>query len=322
MRETDTMDGYACSSWYLLRYTDPHNDQCAWGTKQVNYWAPVDMYVGGDHATAHLLYVRFWTHVFRDLGLTEFAEPVKRLVYHGLIQAEDGRKMSKSLGNVVDPLDVIDQGYGADALRTFELFLGPITENSSWSSRGIAGVYRFLNRLWTLVQEYDESDKSAQVNLKKLDSLTHATIKKVTDDIYRLSFNTAIAALMEYVNDLYKLKTEGFSPAWRSALETLVQLVQPFAPHMAAELWKQLGHDSQLDFVDWPDFDDAKIMQDTMTIVVQVNGKVRAKLQVATGASEDKIKQLALSDESVKRYVVGEPKKVIYVKGKLISIVI
>ena len=322
MRETDTMDGYACSSWYLLRYTDPHNDQCAWGTKQVNYWAPVDMYVGGDHATAHLLYVRFWTHVFRDLGLTGFAEPVKRLVYHGLIQAEDGRKMSKSLGNVVDPLDVIDQGYGADALRTFELFLGPITENSSWSSRGIAGVYRFLNRLWTLVQEYDESDKSAQVNVKKLDSLTHATIKKVTDDIYRLSFNTAIAALMEYVNDLYKLKTEGLSLAWRSALETLVQLVQPFAPHMAAELWRQLGHDSQLDFVDWPDFDDVKIMQDTMTIVVQVNGKVRAKLQVATGASEDKIKQLALSDESVMRYVVGEPKKVIYVKGKLISIVI
>ncbi|TWP21614.1 leucine--tRNA ligase [TM7 phylum sp. oral taxon 346] len=322
MRETDTMDGYACSSWYLLRYADPHNDQCAWGTKQVNYWAPVDMYVGGDHATAHLLYVRFWTHVFRDLGLTEFAEPVKRLVYHGLIQAEDGRKMSKSLGNVVDPLDVIDQGYGADALRTFELFLGPITENSSWSSRGIAGVYRFLNRLWTLVQEYDESDKSAQVNVKKLDSLTHATIKKVTDDIYRLSFNTAIAALMEYVNDLYKLKTEGFSLAWRSALETLVQLVQPFAPHMAAELWRQLGHDSQLDFVDWPDFDDAKIMQDTMTIVVQVNGKVRAKLQVATSAGEDKIKQLALSDESVKRYVVGEPKKVIYVKGKLISVVI
>ena len=322
MRETDTMDGYACSSWYLLRYTDPHDDQCAWGTKQVNYWAPVDMYVGGDHATAHLLYVRFWTHVFRDLGLTEFAEPVKRLVYHGLIQAEDGRKMSKSLGNVVDPLDVIDQGYGADALRTFELFLGPITENSSWSSRGIAGVYRFLNRLWTLVQEYDESDKSAHVNVKKLDSLTHATIKRVTDDIYRLSFNTAIAALMEHVNDLYKLKTEGFSPAWRSALETLVQLVQPFAPHMAAELWRQLGHDSQLDFVDWPDFDDAKIMQDTMTIVVQVNGKVRAKLQVATSASEDKIKQLALSEESVMRYVVGEPKKVIYVKNKLVSVVI
>jgi len=324
-RETDTMDGYACSSWYLLRYTDPHNDKEAWDPKLANYWAPLDMYVGGDHAVAHLLYVRFWTHVFYELGLTDFKEPVKKLVYHGLIQAEDGRKMSKSLGNVVDPLEVIDAGYGADALRTFELFLGPINENSSWNSRGIAGVYRFLNRTWTLTQEYIDSKQSPsnkKIDTAQLNSITHETIKKVTDDINRLSFNTAIAALMEYVNDLYKLKTEGFSPAWRSALETLVQLVQPFAPHMAAELWRQLGHDSQLDFVDWPDFDDAKIMQDTMTIVVQVNGKVRAKLQVATGASEDKIKQLALSDESVMRYVVGEPKKVIYVKGKLISIVI
>ena len=141
-RETDTMDGYACSSWYLLRYTDPHNTRQAWAPDKANYWAPLDMYVGGDHATAHLLYVRFWTHVFRELGLTDFAEPVKKLVYHGLIQAEDGRKMSKSLGNVVDPLEVINAGYGADALRTFELFLGPINENSSWNSRGIAGVYQ------------------------------------------------------------------------------------------------------------------------------------------------------------------------------------
>lgn len=321
-RETDTMDGYACSSWYLLRYADSANRQQAWSAKKVNYWAPVDMYVGGDHATAHLLYVRFWTRVFHDLGLTDFAEPVKKLVYHGLIQAEDGRKMSKSLGNVVDPLEVIDAGYGADALRTFELFLGPITENSSWSSRGIVGVYKFLNRLWTLVQEFCESDQSAQVDAKKLDSLTHATIKKVTDDIYRLSFNTAIAALMEYVNELYKLKTDGFSPEWRPALESLVQLVQPFAPHMAAELWQQLGHDTQLDFVDWPQFDDAKIAQDTMTIVVQVNGKLRAKLEVATAASEDEIKQLALSDANVQRHITGEPKKVIYVKGKLVSVVV
>lgn len=239
-----------------------------------------------------------------------------------MIQAEDGRKMSKSLGNVVDPLEVIDAGYGADALRTFELFLGPITENSSWSSRGIVGVYKFLNRLWMLVQEFCESDQSAQVDAKKLDSLTHAAIKKVTDDIYRLSFNTAIAALMEYVNELYKLKTGGFSPEWQPALESLVQLVQPFAPHMAAELWQQLGHDTQLDFVDWPQFDDAKIAQDTMTIVVQVNGKLRAKLEVATAASEDEIKQLALSDANVQRHITGEPKKVIYVKGKLVSVVV
>ena len=322
-RETDTMDGYACSSWYLLRYTDPRNSQQAWNTKSVNYWAPVDMYVGGDHATAHLLYVRFWTHVFKDLGLTNFAEPVKRLVYHGLIQAEDGRKMSKSLGNVVDPLDVIDQGYGADSLRTFELFLGPITENSSWSSRGIAGVYRFLNRLWTLVQEYDESDKQGEVDLPKLTSLTHATTKKVTDDIYRLSFNTAIATLMEYVNNLYKLKTSGFTPDWQTPLETLIQLVQPFAPHVAAELWQQLGHDTQLDFVDWPKFDDAKIIQDTMTIVVQVNGKVRAKIEMPVDTQEDEIKHKALADANIQRHLTnGEPKKVIYVKGKLVSIVV
>ena len=193
-RETDTMDGYACSSWYLLRYTDPHNARQAWAPDKANYWAPLDMYVGGDHATAHLLYVRFWTHVFRELGLTDFAEPVKKLVYHGLIQAEDGRKMSKSLGNVVDPLEVINAGYGADALRTFELFLGPINENSSWNSRGIAGVYRFLNRLWTLVQEFDDSDKTGTSDAQKLDTIINSTTKKVTDDIHRLSFNTAIAA--------------------------------------------------------------------------------------------------------------------------------
>ena len=204
-RETDTMDGYACSSWYLLRYADPHDAEQAFAPEKVNYWAPLDMYVGGDHAVAHLLYVRFWTHVFHDLGLTEFKEPVHKLVYHGLIQAEDGRKMSKSLGNVVDPLEVIDAGYGADALRTFELFLGPIDENSSWNSRGIAGVYRFLNRVWTLVQEFDESDKSGSTSLKALENVAHATVKKVTDDIHRLSFNTAIAALMEFVNELYKL---------------------------------------------------------------------------------------------------------------------
>ena len=358
-RETDTMDGYACSSWYLLRYTDPHNAEQAWAPEKADYWAPVDMYVGGDHAVAHLLYVRFWSHVFYDMKLVPTKEPVKKLVYHGLIQAEDGRKMSKSLGNVVDPLEVIDAGYGADALRTFELFLGPINENSNWSSRGIAGVYRFLNRVWTLTQEYqdyassgdgargsaqnvsssDESILGADApagpessdlraaggsndgsGAKKLQSLTHATIKKVTDDIYRLSFNTAIAALMEYVNDLYKLKLDGFTPEWQASLEALIQLIQPFAPHMAAELWQQLGHDTQLDFVGWPVWDDSKIVTDSMTIVVQVNGKVRARVEVSPDESEDAIKQKALADANVQKHVSGEPKKVIYVKGRLISI--
>lgn len=325
-RETDTMDGYACSSWYLLRYTDPHNAIQAWGPALANHWAPLDMYVGGDHATAHLLYVRFWMHVFRDLGLTSFAEPVRKLVYHGLIQAEDGRKMSKSLGNVVDPLEVIDAGYGADALRTFELFLGPIDENSSWSSRGIAGVYRFLNRLWTLVQEFDDWQQQGgapgQVDVAQLESIIHATTKKVTSDIYRLSFNTAIAGLMECVNDLYKLKTSGFTEQWQPALKTLIQLVQPFAPHMAAELWQQLGYGDQLDFAAWPEWDEAKIVRDTMTIVVQVNGKVRAKLTTAPDASEADITAQALADDRVAKYLTGPPKKVIYVKRKLVSIVV
>lgn len=320
-RETDVMDGYACSSWYLLRYTDPSDDEQAWAPEKADYWTPIDMYVGGDHAVAHLLYVRFWSHVFYDMKLVPTKEPVGKLVYHGLIQAEDGRKMSKSLGNVVDPLDVIDQGYGADALRTFELFLGPINENSNWSSRGIAGVYRFLNRIWTLQQEYLESDKSGNASIKKLESLTHQTIKKVTDDIHRLSFNTAIAALMEYVNELYKLKVDGFTPEWQQSLEALIQLIQPFAPHIAAELWQQLGHDSQLDFVEWPAWDESKIVSETLTIIVQINGKLRAKLAVPVDTDEEAIKKLALEDENVTKYVSGEPKKVIYIKGKLVSIV-
>lgn len=322
-RETDTMDGYACSSWYLLRYTDPHNDEQAWAPEKAAYWSPIDMYVGGDHAVAHLLYVRFWNHVFYDMQLVPSKEPVGQLVYHGLIQAEDGRKMSKSLGNVVDPLEVIDAGYGADALRTFELFLGPINENSNWSSKGIAGVYRFLNRVWTLVQEYDESDKTAGTNTKKLDAVTHATIKKVTDDIHRLSFNTAIAAMMECVNDLYKLKVDGFSQDWQFTIESLIKLVQPFAPHMAAELWAQLGHETQLDYEAWPTWDDAKIISDSLTIIVQVNGKLRAKLEVAVDASDDEIKQLAMADANVIKHLDGkEPANVIYIKGKLVSIVV
>lgn len=322
-RETDVMDGYACSSWYLLRYTDPHDTEQAWKPDLANYWSPVDTYVGGDHAVAHLLYVRFWTHVFYDMKLVDFKEPVKKLVYHGYINAEDGTKMSKSKGNVVDPLEVIDAGYGADALRTFELFLGPINENSNWSSKGIAGVYRFLNRFWTLVQEFDDSDKQGGADVKKLENITHATIKKVSGDINRLSFNTAIAALMECVNELYKLKTDGFTPEWKANLEKLIQLIQPFAPHMAAELWQQLGNDSQLDFAPWPAWDEAKIISDTVTIVVQVNGKLRAKLDVAPDISEDDVKQKALADENVQKFIAGKkPTKVIYIPGRLVNIVV
>jgi leucyl-tRNA synthetase len=322
-RETDTMDGYACSSWYLLRYADPHNAEHAWSKEKANYWEPVDMYVGGDHAVAHLLYVRFWNHVFYEMGLVPTKEPVKKLVYHGYINAEDGTKMSKSKGNVVDPLEVIDTGYGADALRTYELFLGPINEDSTWSSKGIAGVYRFLNRLWTLTQEYLQAEKSASQENTALTIVQHRTVKKVTSDIHRLNFNTAIAAMMEGVNELYKLKTDGFSEQWQQVLEQFVQLVQPFAPHMAAELWEQLGHSEQIDFVAWPTWDEAKVATETMTIIVQVNGKVRAKIETAKDTSEEAIKTQALAEENVKKFVAtAKVQRIVYVPGRLVNIVI
>ncbi len=325
-RETDTMDGYACSSWYLLRYTDPSNENAAWAPENVNYWAPLDMYVGGDHAVAHLLYVRFWTHVFYDLGLTSFKEPVNRLVYHGYINAEDGTKMSKSKGNVVDPLEVINQGYGADALRTFELFLGPINENSNWSERGIAGVYRFLNRAWTITQEFIDSTDNEEIdgkNASQLVALRHSVAKKVTNDVRRLNFNTAIAALMEYVNELYKLKVDGFSQEWQEPIQVLVQLLAPFAPHMSAELWQQLGNGTMLDTVDWPGWDDTKLTTDEVVVVIQVNGKLRGKISMPKKASEEDAVASALAHENVAQFVGDKkPTKIIYIPGRLINIVV
>ncbi len=324
-RETDTMDGYACSSWYLLRYADPRNAERAWDPETVNYWNPLDFYVGGDHAVAHLLYVRFWTHVFYDMGLVNFKEPIHKLVYHGYINAEDGTKMSKSKGNVVDPLDVIDQGYGADALRTYLLFMGPYELDASWNSRSIAGVYRFLNRVWVLSQQFlDYKGDDVTKNDDAVRRSQHKTVRKVTDDLRRLSFNTAIAALMEYVNDLYKYKVDGFSrETWRQAIEALVQMTEPFAPHMTAELWQELGHEDLIQHATWPTWDDALIVESTMKIAVQVNGKVRAEIEVSADAGEDEVKQTALTQENVAKFVAdAEPKKVIYVTGRLVSIVV
>jgi len=323
-RETDTMDGYACSSWYLFRYTDPNNSKQAWDPAEVNYWAPVDFYIGADHAVAHLLYVRFWTHVFNEMGLTKFKEPIKKLIYHGYINAEDGSKMSKSRGNVVDPLDVIDQGYGADALRTYLLFMGPVDLDASWSSRGIAGVYRFLNRVWVLAQEYLESDKKFTGNDAAVKFVRHKTVRKVTDDFHRQSFNTAISALMEYTNELYKLKVDGFSnEVWGDALKTIFQLIAPFAPHMADELWQQFGGKECVQNVKWPTWDDSLIVEKNITIIVQVNGKLRAKMEVSKDISEDQAKELALSQENVKKFVGNKkPAKVIYVPGRLVNVVV
>lgn len=323
-RETDTMDGYACSSWYLLRYTDPHDSVRSWDSEKANYWAPLDYYVGGDHAVAHLLYVRFWTHVFKDMGLTDFKEPVKRLVYHGYINAPDGSKMSKSKGNVIDPLDVIDQGYGADALRTYVLFMGPIELDAPWDPRGIAGIYRFLNRVWVLTQEYLEADKQPRDTDTAVRRLQNKVTAKVTDDYHHLSFNTAIAALMEYVNDLYKLKLEGFSAeVWREALGTLVRLLAPLAPHMGAELWQQLGNETMIEAAGWPEWDDALIASDTMTVIVQVNGKLRTKLELAKDTSEEEVTRQALASENVRKFLGDQkPTKIIYIPGRIVNIVV
>lgn len=324
-RETDTMDGYACSSWYLLRYADPRNSKQAWDPELVNYWAPVDYYVGGDHAVAHLLYIRFWTHVFRDLGLTNFAEPVKKLLYHGYINAEDGSKMSKSKGNTIDPLEVIDQGYGADSLRTYEMFIAPYEVDASWDPRGIAGVYRFLNRVWVLVQEFIESEKSAEnlSNFAEVQKIQHKTIKKVAEDFHRESLNTAVAALMEFVNDLYKLKLEGFSNDWQFILEDLLKMLVPFAPHISSELWQQLGNNDFIEKSGWPKWNEELLKTDEIQIIVQVNGKLRGKIKVSANSEKDEILAIARAEDNVSKFLQDkEILKEIFIPNKLINFVV
>lgn len=319
-RETDTMDGYACSSWYYLRYADPKNDEKAWDPARASYWLPVDYYCGGDHAVSHLLYSRFWTKVFADMGLSEVREPVKKLVYNGYINAPDGLKMSKSKGNVVDPLDLIDQGYGADALRVYELFIAPYELDAAWDPNGIAGTYRFINRAWNLVQEYLESGQSSMAPIAAI----HKTIKKVTSDLERLSFNTAIAAQMELVNDLYKSKDAGMkSDSWKFALTSLVQLLAPFAPHAAEEMWQQLGHEESVHVAAWPVWNEALLKEDTVKIVVQVNGRVRGELLLPKDSEQTDVETAALADEKVKSHLAGEkPKRIIYVPNRLINVVV
>ena len=327
-RETDTMDGYACSSWYLWRYTDAHNDKQAWDPVKTNYWCPLDFYVGGDHAVAHLLYVRFWTKFFASQGYLNFTEPVKRLLYNGYINAPDGRKMSKSKGNVIDPLDVIDSGYGADTLRTYEMFIAPYDLDAAWSTGGIAGVYRFLNRCWNLVQEYIAADKQAELEAetkKELLRLQHQTIKKVTNDLYDAQFNTAVSSLMEYLNGLTKLKSSGLdNDLWNKTLGDLCQLLAPFAPHIANEMYCQLnGNDKRLDDTAWPVYDEKYLVTSSVKIAVQVNGKLRGEIEVAKEADQKEIEQVALALANVDRFVSGkEIVKRIYVPGKILNIVV
>ncbi len=303
-RETDTLDGYACSSWYLWRYASPKDKTAAWDAEKINYWEPLDVYVGADHAVAHLLYIRFWAKFFADEGKLPFREPIKKLLYNGYINAPDGKKMSKSKGNVIDPLDVIDQGYGADTLRTYEMFIGPYDLDAAWNPRSVGGVYRFLSRVYNLAFGELKTVNNSKIRNK--------TIKKVTSDLSRASFNTAVSALMEYVNYLYK------SGSSKEDIITLAKLLKPFAPHLSSEILEKYNSSDA-----WPKLDESLLEEETVTIVVQVNGKLRARLNVEASLldSEEEVVKLALADENVQKFVLT-PKKTIFVKkAKLLNLV-
>lgn len=327
-RETDTLDGYACSSWYFLRYLDPFNEDQAWDPEIVKYWGPVDYYNGADHAVAHLLYSRFWMRFFYKLGLVSTPEPFKRMMYNAYIMASDGSKMSKSKGNTIDPLEIMDSGYGADSLRVYEMFIAPYDLEAPWDTRGVPGTYRFLNRVWNLVQEYIESGEVAldEAASKEILVISHKTVKKVTQDIEDDKFNTAISSMMEAVNNYFKLKIQnpiGRSQAWTFALESLLQILSPFAPHITEELWSQIGHSDTIHVDHWPSWDNKYLQSDMITLVVQVNGKLRAKFEVAVDISQDDAKRMALENDNVKAFVGDKtPIKVIYVPGRLVNIVV
>ena len=314
-RETDTLDGYACSSWYLWRYASPHDRSAAWDPEAVKYWSPLDVYVGGDHAVAHLLYIRFWCKFFADQGYLPFREPIKKLLYNGYINAPDGKKMSKSKGNVIDPLEVIDSGYGADTLRTYEMFIGPYDQDAAWDTKAIGGVYRFLNRCWTLCFNPAEPAQPLAPDDPARLATRHQTIKKVTTDLHRNSFNTAVAALMEYVNQLYKIGAE------TDDLVALARLLKPFAPHLASEMLEKLETDDT-----WPTWEEQYLEAQLVEVVVQVNGKLRAKLQVSPELLDqpDELRALALADPNVQRFLADRPvKKVIIPRGaKLVNLVV
>lgn len=326
-RETDTMDGFACSSWYFLRFADPHNSEQAFDENKVKYWLPVDDYIGGaEHAVMHLLYARMWTKVMSDAGLIEFNEPFKTLRNHGMILAPDGLKMSKSKGNTIEPGELIDKGYGADAIRIMELFIGPWNQSANWSTEGLGGSFRFLQRIWALVQEYQEHAGEQTSTNQQLVQITHRTIKKVSQDLEALSFNTAIAAMMEAVNDLYKIKEQdqfANGTEWKFTIESLLQLLAPFAPHIAEELWQQLGHDSSIHTSQWPKHEEKYLVSDTMVIAVQVNGKLRGEVTLPVDAQQASVEDAARANDKVKAHTDGkEVVKIIYIPGKILNIVV
>lgn len=318
-RETDTMPGSAGSSWYFLRYCDPLNDDAFCDFEAQKYWMPVDLYVGGpEHSVGHLLYARFWQKVLFDAGLVTHEEPFQKLAHQGLILGPDGEKMSKSRGNVINPDQLRDQ-VGADALRTFILFLGPMAADKPWQDQGIGGVQRFLDRLWrACVDEDGNSIADDSAVPEELNRLLHKTIKKVGEDIEVMSFNTAISALMILLNEVYKTGSRS-----KLALVPMLQLVAPFAPHMAEELWLKLGQSGFVSNADWPKFDSSLTVDSVVSIGVQVNGKVRGVIELEKDAAEADALAKALEISGVQNAVGGKPiDKVIYKAGRILNLIV
>ncbi len=335
-RETDTMATWACSTWYYMRFPNPHDDTKAFDYEELKYWLPVDMYVGGaEHAVLHLLYSRMWTKVLYDLGHVPFVEPFKSLRNQGMILSpqqvtdENGRsyfeKMSKSKGNVITPDEVVAE-HGADALRGYEMFISDFAATVPWSTQGVPGVRRWLDRAWRIVLGADEDKGQPQkFSGRDLRRVAHQTIQRYERDAQAFSFNTVISGMMEFTNTLFKARDSGLvdTPEWAEAIDILVRLLAPIAPHMAEELWARMGHAYSIHQQSWPTFDAEAAREDEITIPVQVNGKVRDRVTVAAETDDEAIKAAALNSENVRKFLDGKPpKQVIYVKGRMVSVVL
>ncbi|ATO46053.1 hypothetical protein C5L30_000304 [Companilactobacillus farciminis] len=322
-RETNTMPQWAGSSWYYLRYIDPHNDEKLADYDLLKQWLPVDLYIGGaEHAVLHLLYARFWHKVLYDLGVVPTKEPFQKLFNQGMILGKGHEKMSKSKGNVVNPDDVVES-YGADTLRTYEMFMGPLDASIAWSENGLSGSAKFLDRVWNLFINDDDYSTIREgfltdTNDGKLDKVYNETVKKVTEDFDALHFNTAISQMMVFVNEAHKVDTMP-----KAYAEGLVQLLAPIAPHMMEELWSKFGHNESISYAKWPTYDESKLVSDTVEIIVQVNGKLRDKLEVATDTDKAKLEELARNDEKVQKFIDGKNiVKVIVIPNKIVNIVV
>ncbi len=320
-RETNTMPQWAGSSWYFLRYIDPTNSEAIADPELLKRWLPVDIYIGGaEHAVLHLLYARFWHKVLYDLGVVHTKEPFQKLFNQGMILGEGNEKMSKSKGNVVNPDEIIDS-HGSDTLRLYEMFMGPLEASVAWSTNGLDGARRFLDRIWRLFVNEEDGTISAKIqvsNDQTLEKAYHQTVKKVTEDYEGIRFNTAISQMMVFINDCYKVDVIPTTYA-----EGFVKMLAPIAPHIAEELWQLLGHEGTISYAQWPTYDEAKLVDDEVEIAVQVAGKVRAKIVVAKDASKEDIEKVALADEKVQEYMAGKSLvKVIVIPGKLVNIVV